>query len=399
MVTDLEQMLRADFVPSVDDDWEAMDYFADQLFRPHTAIDDNRLFAGRTKQARELLDVMYRPGAHAVLFGERGVGKSSLANIINERIIGPGKYTTVLNVSCDPTDTFPTIWTKVFFDYKWTDGSKVSEMIKEMPQPFTIFKIAESLERSTLVILDEFDRIEDSQTKTLIADTIKYLSDRPCRFTVVVVGVAASLEELIGSHPSIGRCCQEVKMPRMSADELRQIINIRLPSLHMRAAPQVIDQIVRFSHGLPSYAHLLSQLSTHSAIARHSQDITLADFDNAVSQALDKVTETTRLAYHKAIQSTKPDNLYREVLLACARASKNELGRFSALDVRKPYSDIRGSEMNIMDYARHLNAFCKADRGSALTRSGEKKRYLYHFTNPLLEPLVLMIGTRPVPQS
>jgi replication-associated recombination protein RarA len=34
------------------------------------------------------LEVIYQAGAHAIIFGERGVGKTSLANIINERIIG-----------------------------------------------------------------------------------------------------------------------------------------------------------------------------------------------------------------------------------------------------------------------------------------------------------------------
>src|ERR1019366_1973445 len=91
---------------------------------------------------------------------------------------------------------------------------------------------------------------------------------------------------------------------------------------------------------------------------------------------------------------TKPDNKYREVLLACARAPKNELGRFSAMDVCKPYSEIRGMEMGITDYARHLSAFCKPERGSALVKTGEKKRYMYHFANPLLEPLVLMTASR-----
>lgn len=395
----LEDIFKAEFVPINDDDWSSLDYYADQLFRPYTAIDENRLFAGRKKQLGDLINIRYRPGAHGVLYGERGVGKTSLTNIFNERIIAPAKYTKVLNVGCDPTDTFASIWTKVFFDYKWIDGTLVSEMIKEMPQPFTIFKIAESLDPSTLVVLDEFDRIQDRDAKGLIADTIKYLSDRPCHFTILIVGVGASIEELVGSHPSIVRCCQEIQMPRMSDGELHQIIDDRMPILHMRISSELANAIVSSAHGFPGYVHLLSQLAVHSAIARRSQVITQADVDQATAQALDHAQESVKRAYHKAIQSTKPDNLYREVLLACARAPKNELGRFSAMDVCRPYSDIRGEEMSIMDYARHLNAFCKSERGPALIRDGEKKRYLYHFANPLLEPLLLTIGKRQFPES
>ena len=65
------------------------------------------------------------------------------------------------------------------------------QILQANPQPFTVFKIAESLpsDKRYLVILDEFDRVQDQTSKTLMADTIKYFSDNPLQFTIVVVGV------------------------------------------------------------------------------------------------------------------------------------------------------------------------------------------------------------------
>jgi len=387
----LSDIVDPNWRPENDDDWSSLDYYATQLFRPGAPVDEDNLFVGRIAQARALLDVIFQPGRHALLYGERGVGKTSLVSIINERIIEPAKYTKVLKVGCNPTDTFSSIWANLFFGYEW-QNRPIPELIKENPQPFTIYKLAESIVQRTLVIIDEFDRLQDQTSKILLADTIKYLSDNPLKFTVVVVGVGQSVEELFGNHPSIQRCCKQIPMPRMSPQELEQIIETRLPQLRITAAPEVISQIAKFAQGLPGYVHLLGQLATRNAIARHSQYIELRDLKVAISSALKEADESTRNAYYSAIQSTKPDNRYREVLLACALAEKNELGRFSAAAVCAPYSAIRGTEMGIEHFARHLDAFCDPARGPVLIKSGKRKGFMYQFANPLLEPLVVLVG-------
>jgi Cdc6-like AAA superfamily ATPase len=388
----LADIVDPNWHPETKDDWDSLEYYTTQLFRPAAPIVEDGFFAGRFAQARALLDVIYQPGGHAILYGERGVGKTSLVNIINERIIAPAKYTHVLKVGCNVTDTFATIWSNVFFNYTWKERT-VADIIRENPQPFTVYKIAESLDQRTLVIIDEFDRVGDALTKTLIADTIKYLSDNPAtRFTVVVVGVGKSIAELFGSHPSIQRCCEQIQMPRMSAVELQQIADTRWTQLRMHALPEVVERMTKFAQGLPGYMHLLGQLATLAAINGRSQLIDLSHLKTAVENALERADESTRTAYYRAIQSTKPDNRYREVLLACALAKKNEIGQFSASAVCEPYSEIRGAAMGIEHFARHLDTFCDPARGPVLVKFGKRRGFMYQFANPLLEPLVVMIG-------
>jgi len=72
----------------------------------------------------------------------------------------------------------------------------------------------------------------------------------------------------------------------------------------------------------------------------------------------------------------------------------NELGLFYAGNVREPYSKIRGKPMDIAHYATHLSEFCSEDRGRALLKTGKPKRYQYRFANPMLQPLVVMMGVR-----
>lgn len=397
MPSEFDSLLDDPFRPMQDEEWEDLEGQVRQLFRPRAPIDDVALFAGRQSQANELIDVVYEDGAHAIIHGERGVGKTSLVNTIRQRIFGPAKHTTVLRVACNPSDTFTSIWSNVFYDYE-IDGKRVSEVVELNPRPFTVFKIAENLgtkskdRRFYLVILDEFDRVRDENTKVLVADTIKYLSDNPVNFTIVVVGVGKSREELFGSHPSIQRCCIQIRMPRMLPGELVQILNEHLPRVGMEIDPMVAARMVQYSQGLPGYMHLLGQLSALQAIENRSLTITFEHLAVAVRRAIGVADESLRHEYHRAIRSTKPDNRYREVLLACALAKKNELGQFRAQDVTEPYSQIVGRPMKFEDFARHLNAFREPIRGPVLVREGVQRGYLYQFANPLLEPLVVMNG-------
>src|SRR5438132_13610236 len=51
-------------------------------FTPGAPIDSRELFAGREKQVDRVISIIFQKGSHPVLFGERGVGKTSLTNTI-----------------------------------------------------------------------------------------------------------------------------------------------------------------------------------------------------------------------------------------------------------------------------------------------------------------------------
>src|SRR4051794_24678414 len=88
------------FVPTAEEDWYHLDRAAIQLFHPSAPIEENDLFAGRITQANGLLDAIYQKGQHAVLFGERGVGKTSLSNIVEKRVLGESQYYKFIKINC-----------------------------------------------------------------------------------------------------------------------------------------------------------------------------------------------------------------------------------------------------------------------------------------------------------
>jgi MoxR-like ATPase len=54
------------------------------VFLPGTPISDFDFFAGRKQQMNAVTSAIMQPGRHAILFGERGVGKTSLAKVLVE---------------------------------------------------------------------------------------------------------------------------------------------------------------------------------------------------------------------------------------------------------------------------------------------------------------------------
>ena len=85
--------------PQTDEDWQARIYDAIDAFSPGAPIDDLNLLAGRAKQIDQMLDAVLQRGQHAILYGERGVGKSSLANTFYTKLIGPTRTRSCIHIN------------------------------------------------------------------------------------------------------------------------------------------------------------------------------------------------------------------------------------------------------------------------------------------------------------
>src|SRR6266571_3590570 len=84
-------------------------------FTPGSPIDTKDLFAGRKRQREKLMSTIFQKGEHAILFGERGVGKTSLANIIFDLLVVMGNYNYHrAKVNCSEETTFEALWRTIF---------------------------------------------------------------------------------------------------------------------------------------------------------------------------------------------------------------------------------------------------------------------------------------------
>ena len=116
------------------------------------------------------------------------------------------------------------------------------------------------------------------------------------------------------------------------------------------------------------------------------------DLDDAIQRSIESVQRSVLDVYHKATSSNR-ETLYKQVLLACALANRDEKSTFAGTDVRDELQRITGTFRDLPAFAQHLNDFSgKGERGGVLDRLGTSHRYRYRFRDPLLQPYVLMRG-------
>jgi hypothetical protein len=218
------------------------------------------------------------------------------------------------------------------------------------------------------------------------------LSDYAVPATIVLVGVADSVGQLVTGHESVLRNLVQIPMPRMPQRELQAILEDRLPKLGMTISPTAMTKITALSRGLPHYTHLMGQHAAWKAIENVENEITERHVREAMQTAIDNAQQTIQAAYHQATMSPQKGNLYGEVLLACALALCDEFGYFAAADLRSPMRVITGKNYDIPSYSRHLSAFASETRGCILQQIGEKFQRRFRFENPLMQPYVILRG-------
>ena len=300
---------------------------AAKYFTPNAPIDNKTLFAGRSAQILSVIDAIYQKGQHVILYGERGVGKTSLSSVISQFLdVNP---ILCPRVNCDRTDTFESVWEKLFNEIEILSERQVPGFANEVTRnrmtarrlfqgdltPNGVRKALARLSADSLpiLILDEFDRLNPAG-KSVFADLVKMLSDYAVPATVVLVGVSDSVNELIEEGESVERTLVQVRLPRMSRSGIGEIIENGMRELGLRIERAAKDRIVLLSQGLPHYTHLLGLHSVRSAALRKTPEIVeISDVEQAIATALANAQQSIRTAFHTATTSPRANNLYKQV--------------------------------------------------------------------------------------
>jgi hypothetical protein len=104
---------RVDIIkPQSEDDWLMLRFEAEQLFSPSAPIDEDELFAGRLQQRSDIIGAVLERGRHVSVFGERGVGKTSLVNTFYGRLNKANLHVWAIREQADPSDSFTSLWKK-----------------------------------------------------------------------------------------------------------------------------------------------------------------------------------------------------------------------------------------------------------------------------------------------
>ena len=280
-------------------------------FTPANEVTDPERFAGRAPELQALATALISDGVQIVIYGNRGVGKSSLAHQLDllarghasvaERLAIPPErpldFLTVYFRCDDSIESVPRLLLRLLSDEEalaaWVpyrvaavegamevggkldvkvvslsaaEGESITRKVQELETDIVsvfqnaVTQIIESgvAQDGILLIIDEFDRVRN---RNGLASLLKVLGPRGVKF--VLVGVATNVQELILDHESVARQLADgtVAVPPMSQEEMEDIFR-RAETLlkgKYHFDPKAQQWIISIARGHPFYVHLVGK--------------------------------------------------------------------------------------------------------------------------------------------
>ncbi|WP_431271188.1 ATP-binding protein [Dankookia sp. P2] len=229
--------------------------------RSQASLDESEV--GRERIARALIE----DRSHIVVFGERGRGKTCLANLVATQVEA-AEFFVVRHV-CSGNSNFDEIMRGLL--HEMADGlarrasadfNKLLDILGLAPsgslQPSDVLAIFDNLhDHRILMLVDESDRVEDEATRTAVADTIKQLSDRDLPILFMIVGASDNPDALLGRNPSIQRCVMRMGLPLLTQAQVEHLVACGAAQAGLEFTASARTCIAELARGLPYMAQLL----------------------------------------------------------------------------------------------------------------------------------------------
>ena len=394
------------------------EYFASVLHTnvsPTSPIESQEHLYGREKQVRQIEQALYAPGRSIFIYGDRGVGKTSLAQTVAYSHQSASNQPVLL--ACSPSATFSGLMSDVIAALRGPQqgprtttttlkasipkvpaGIEVGHTRKEEPIERTttldlnsavemllqIGKLRDS--ENTVVVLDEFDRLTNDAERTHFADFIKQIGDKHIPIRFVFCGVAESIQKLLGAHESCFRYLEGVELQRLSWDGRFEIIDTAARALGVTIESRPRTRIAAISDGFPHYIHLICE-KLFWQMFNDEAPCTIPNADHyreAIAEAVMGIEQHLRTTYEQAAV-LKDTQDYEEVLWAVADHA--DLFR-NTESIYESYLKLFGpDQLDRPTVVSRLNTLKGGSCGRILTNWNEKKGW-YEFRESIMRGYV-----------
>jgi Cdc6-like AAA superfamily ATPase len=346
-----------------------------EAFTPTRPKQTASLFSGRFRQMQRIIAAIEEERAHVMIYGERGSGKTSLANVLAGKAEEAGYL--VARFACNSELSFEDIFrgflrnlpASLVADTLASGTRNLEELLPGghcgIADLIAVFeRIAH---KHVVLIIDEYDRVTTEETQAKLAELIKNMSDAGAPVTLLIIGVAENVTQLLGQHPSLQRTIVTIPMPLMSARELDGILATGEAKSGLRFDPAVRRQVVDFAQGLPYHAQLLGLLAARSATRRQAPTIERSDLRYAVERAAEEAEARLKQAYDLAV-GPHENASFRDVLFYAARCRTDEFGGFTAADVAAAANELGQEGLTMLALQYPLKKLTEPTRGAVLRR-------------------------------
>ena len=306
------------------------------VFTPRSPVREIRFLQGRDELIEDMRGALYHLGAAIVIYGERGVGKTSLAKLASAKLCaemvtlqgmepfyysvsGGDTYRHILG-SILPRLGVDDIIVKVLTSEITTSRAVVNAQLVEVedrartektttakrlvePEPSPQIVVDQIKGKRALIVLDDYERISDPETRRFFPELIKKISDNELQISLIIVGIGDSAKDLVQVHESVARNLTAIHVPRLSDEQIRKIAVEGFAALRLKHEPEAIAQIVRYSANFPYYTHRLCEGIVRAYITqarsgtRNDWTIRASDVPAAIREAIKNSSPTLVSAY------------------------------------------------------------------------------------------------------
>lgn len=335
-----------------------------QAFDASRPISGRSELFGRQREIEGLISSVFDFNQHAIVYGARGSGKTSVARVFGDFADHQGAI--VLYFPCEPDANFSQLMGGLLdgLPQLAIAADKRGDFLRrlhELPADFgplaLVDLLAEVVVRPVILILDEFDRIAQEKVKTEIAVAMKLLSDTHTPVHIVLVGIASSVNDILTGHPSLRRHMSITRIGRIEPNSVNALIDhgASIAGLPFNVPARAL--IERISIGSPYHVRLLCRQAALHAMANRHEEVGLASVHVGVRQALEQW------------EATNPTDAMRFDELASNVAMRKELeivareaARFDAVAFKSTIAtalDMLGD--SLVPVASDKNSFTFAD--------------------------------------
>lgn len=192
--------------------------------RPIQSIED---LQGRMPEIARIEKALFAAGRHIFIYGDRGVGKSSLAAAAAS--LSQSSDAAYIDVSCAPDSTLKDVVANIAYKAlnesrlhktKQTNNASLelrflkagiaqevsvhdlhSEMHSMLDAVEVLAEVTAIHSTRPIVVLDEFDRMADEKERNLFADLVKQLGDKKIGLTFFFTGVGNNTRRFAWRSP------------------------------------------------------------------------------------------------------------------------------------------------------------------------------------------------------
>lgn len=284
---------------------------------------------GRDKELDTIKKSLYAPGRHVFIFGDRGVGKSSLGQTTAYQY--QSSDASPIFVSGSPNDTFNTVIANIvsqairrprtenvkstkclmleiggmkFGEGYETSGIDIAASIRTIGDAVEVLgQIAEKHSAKPVVVIDEFDAITSADERNMFAALLKQMGDRSINLKFIFTGIAKTLHDLLGAHPSAYRQLESVELPRLGWEARREIVVAATSEFSIEVNNDVNWRIAMISDGYPYYVHSIMERTLWAAFSTDEivTEIGLSLFSAGLADAIQSINAELKKPYEKAV--------------------------------------------------------------------------------------------------